>query len=60
MRILILGGTTEASALARLLSGRSEFSPVLSMAGRTSEPRPVPVPTRIGGFGGVDGLACFL
>ena len=60
MRILILGGTTEASALAALLSGRSEFSPVLSMAGRTSDPRPLPIPTRIGGFGGVEGLARFL
>jgi precorrin-6A/cobalt-precorrin-6A reductase len=60
MRILILGGTTEASALARLLADRSEFSPVLSMAGRTSDPRPLPIPTRIGGFGGVEGLARFL
>jgi precorrin-6A/cobalt-precorrin-6A reductase len=59
MRILILGGTTEASALAALLAGRSEFSPLLSMAGRTSDPRPLPVPTRIGGFGGVEGLARF-
>ena len=57
MRILILGGTTEASALARILSGRSEFSPLLSMAGRTSDPRPLPIPTRIGGFGGPEGLA---
>jgi precorrin-6A/cobalt-precorrin-6A reductase len=60
MRILILGGTTEASTLATLLAGRSEFSPLLSMAGRTSDPRPLPIPTRIGGFGGVDGLARFL
>jgi precorrin-6A/cobalt-precorrin-6A reductase len=60
MRILILGGTTEASALAALLAGRSEFSPLLSMAGRTSDPRPLPIPTRIGGFGGVEGLARFL
>ena len=60
MRILILGGTTEASTLARCLAGRSEFSPLLSMAGRTSDPRPVPIPTRIGGFGGVDGLVRFL
>ncbi|MEE1655123.1 cobalt-precorrin-6A reductase [Microvirga sp. CF3062] len=60
MRILILGGTTEASALATLLSGRSDFSPLLSMAGRTSDPRPLPIPTRIGGFGGVDGLAGFM
>jgi precorrin-6A/cobalt-precorrin-6A reductase len=60
MRILILGGTTEASALAGLLVGRSEFSPLLSMAGRTSDPRPLPIPTRIGGFGGLEGLARFL
>ncbi len=60
MRILILGGTTEASALAALLAGRSDFCPLLSMAGRTSDPRPLPIPTRIGGFGGVAGLASFL
>jgi precorrin-6A/cobalt-precorrin-6A reductase len=60
MRILILGGTTEASVLAARLAGRSEFSPLLSLAGRTSDPRPLPIPTRIGGFGGVEGLARFL
>ncbi len=60
MRILILGGTTEASALAARLAGRSDFSPLLSMAGRTSDPRPLPIPTRIGGFGGVAGFAGFL
>jgi precorrin-6A/cobalt-precorrin-6A reductase len=60
MRILILGGTTEASALAGLVAGHRGFSPVLSMAGRTSDPRPLPIPTRIGGFGGVDGLARYL
>ena len=60
MRILILGGTTEASALAALVAGNPGFSPVLSMAGRTSDPRPLPIPTRIGGFGGVDGLARYL
>jgi len=60
MRILILGGTTEAAALAARLSGHPAYSPILSMAGRTSEPRPLPIPTRIGGFGGVEGLARFL
>ncbi len=60
MRILILGGTTEASALAARLAGNPAFTPVLSMAGRTSEPRPLPIPTRIGGFGGVEGLVRFL
>ncbi len=60
MRILILGGTTEASALAARLAGNPDFDPLLSMAGRTSEPRPAPIATRIGGFGGVEGLARFL
>lgn len=60
MRILILGGTTEASALADRLAGRSEFSPLLSMAGRTNDPRSLPIPTRTGGFGGVEGLVRFL
>lgn len=57
MRILILGGTGEASALARALAARPDLSVVLSLAGRTSAPKPEPVPTRIGGFGGAEGLA---
>ncbi|KAA2242311.1 cobalt-precorrin-6A reductase [Salinarimonas soli] len=60
MRILILGGTTEASGLARALAGQGRFQPLLSLAGRTSEPRHLPIPTRIGGFGGPEGLARFL
>jgi precorrin-6A/cobalt-precorrin-6A reductase len=60
MRILILGGTTEASELAARLSGRPEFSSLMSLAGRTSDPRPLPIPTRIGGFGGAEGLSRFL
>jgi precorrin-6A/cobalt-precorrin-6A reductase len=60
MRILILGGTTEASAVAARLAGREGLAPLLSLAGRTSDPRPAPIPTRVGGFGGVEGLADFL
>ena len=60
MRILILGGTTEASALARLLAGDGRFAPVLSLAGRTASPKPQPLPTRIGGFGGIAGLEAWL
>jgi precorrin-6A/cobalt-precorrin-6A reductase len=60
LRVLILGGTAEASALARLIAGDSRFEATLSLAGRTSEPRPQPLATRIGGFGGADGLARFL
>lgn len=57
--ILLLGGTTEASALARLLAA-SGMTAMLSYAGRTENPRPQPIPTRIGGFGGVSGLAAYL
>jgi precorrin-6A/cobalt-precorrin-6A reductase len=60
MRILVLGGTREASALAELVAERPAWDMTLSLAGRTSEPKPLPVSTRIGGFGGIDGLARWL
>lgn len=60
LRILILGGTTEASALARLLAGDMRFSPTLSLAGRTAAPALQPVPMRVGGFGGAEGLTRWL
>ncbi|WP_244537243.1 cobalt-precorrin-6A reductase [Methylobacterium pseudosasicola] len=60
MRILILGGTGEASALARALAGREDRAVILSLAGRTAAPKPEPVPTRVGGFGGAKGLADYL
>ena len=60
MNVLILGGTTEASAIARDLAGDARFRPVLSLAGRTRAPVPPPVPWRSGGFGGVAGLAAYL
>ena len=60
MRVLILGGTTEASGLAHLLAADPRFETTLSLAGRTSKPRTQPVRTRIGGFGGADGLAAWL
>jgi precorrin-6A/cobalt-precorrin-6A reductase len=60
IRILILGGTTQASELARALASRADVSPLLSLAGRTQNPAPAPIPCRIGGFGGAEGLAQFL
>ncbi len=54
--ILLLGGTTEASALATALATRGERA-VLSYAGRTEAPRAQAIPTRVGGFGGIEGLA---
>jgi precorrin-6A/cobalt-precorrin-6A reductase len=60
LRVLILGGTTEASALARQVAGDARLAPILSLAGRTANPRPQPIATRTGGFGGIDGLVRFL
>ena len=59
MRVLLLGGTTEASAMARLLAGQG-VAAIFSYAGRTAAPRHQPLPTRIGGFGGAEGLARYL
>ncbi|MDQ0392501.1 cobalt-precorrin-6A reductase [Labrys monachus] len=60
IQILILGGTSEAAALARLLAGRTDIGAMISLAGRTKNPAPLPIPHRIGGFGGPEGLAAFL
>jgi precorrin-6A/cobalt-precorrin-6A reductase len=57
---LILGGTTEASALVRRLAADSRFHPILSFAGRTRTPELPDCEVRIGGFGGADGLASYL
>jgi precorrin-6A/cobalt-precorrin-6A reductase len=60
MRLLILGGTTEASALARRIMGLRDLQPILSFAGRTRSPIAPPIPFRVGGFGGIQGLKRFL
>ena len=59
MRVLILGGTTEANALATALV-QAEIEAVYSYAGRTKAPLAQPLPTRSGGFGGVAGLAGYI
>jgi len=58
-RILILGGTGEARALAGALVGRG-FDVVTSLAGVTAEPVLPPGGIRQGGFGGVEGLSDYL
>ncbi len=60
MQVLILGGTTEATALAAALAERAEVAPILSLAGRTARPATPPIPFRIGGFGGIAGLTSYL
>jgi precorrin-6A/cobalt-precorrin-6A reductase len=59
MRVLLLGGTTEASQIGRALAAAG-VTGVYSYAGRTATPVAQPLPTRVGGFGGVDGLADYL
>lgn len=58
--ILILGGTTEARQLAEALRNLGRFRLELSLAGRTKAPVAQPVPVRVGGFGGAEGLADYL
>ncbi|AWB47985.1 cobalt-precorrin-6A reductase [Gemmobacter aquarius] len=58
-RILLLGGTTEASLLARELAAKGTDA-IFSYAGRTNAPITQPLPTRTGGFGGAQGLAHYL
>jgi precorrin-6A/cobalt-precorrin-6A reductase len=60
MRVLILGGSSEASLLARLVAGRDDIEATLSLAGRTQNPGTVAISVRSGGFGGVDGLVAYL
>ena len=59
-KILILGGTAEARALAERLAPRRDLDVTLSLAGRTAAPARQAVPVRVGGFGGTDGLADYL
>ena len=58
-RILLLGGTREAIALARELVAAGH-DVTTSLAGRTREPRPVEGEMRIGSFGGIEGLIDYL
>ncbi|MFE5711442.1 cobalt-precorrin-6A reductase [Streptomyces sp. NPDC056501] len=58
MHVLILGGTTEARALAGLLHGTVRVTS--SLAGRVASPRLPAGEVRIGGFGGVDGLVAWV
>jgi precorrin-6A/cobalt-precorrin-6A reductase len=60
LRLLILGGTSEASALARRIADEPDVAAILSLAGATADPAPTPITRRVGGFGGAEGLAAFL
>lgn len=55
MTLLLLAGTQEAKAIARQLAGQGA-DVLASLAGATARPMPLPVPTRVGGFGGAEGF----
>jgi precorrin-6A/cobalt-precorrin-6A reductase len=61
-RLLILGGTGEAAALARGALQRfgEAIDVTTALAGRTRHPGPIPGMVRIGGFGGAPGLSDYL
>jgi precorrin-6A/cobalt-precorrin-6A reductase len=58
MRLLLLGGTAEARALAARLHPRVDL--ISSLAGRVPDPALPVGPVRIGGFGGQPGLRNWL
>jgi precorrin-6A/cobalt-precorrin-6A reductase len=55
MTVLVLAGTTEARQLVAALVEQG-VDVLASLAGRTTDAAPLPCATRVGGFGGVDGL----
>jgi len=61
-RLLILGGTAEAAALARAAVERfgGRLAVTTALAGGTEQPGPLAGNVRIGGFGGAEGLAAYL
>ena len=61
-RLLILGRTGEAAALARGVLARfgDAIEVTTALAGRTRRPGPIAGQVRIGGFGGAAGLADYL
>ena len=59
-RVLILGGTAEARALATALAALPGVRPISSLAGRVADPALPAGEVRVGGFGGAAGLARWL
>ena len=59
-QILLLAGTAEARILANRLSNIPGLTVTASLAGVTSNPAPIAVETRRGGFGGAAGLTDYL
>jgi len=59
-RVLILGGTGDAIALAAKASQIPNVEIITSLAGRTQTPTAIAGSVRVGGFGGASGLSDYL
>jgi precorrin-6A/cobalt-precorrin-6A reductase len=59
LAVLVLGGTSEARELAAELAGRPGLRVISSLAGRVRAPVLPAGEVRVGGFGGVPGLAAW-
>lgn len=59
MTILILAGTGEGRQIAGYCADQN-INAIASLAGTTRAPKPLPLPTRHGGFGGGDGFLRYL
>jgi precorrin-6A/cobalt-precorrin-6A reductase len=57
LTVLVLGGTSEARALAARLAGQPGVRVISSLAGRVRDPAIPAGEVRVGGFGGAAGLA---
>src|SRR6218665_2043790 len=55
-KVLLLGGVTEALALARQM----QLGDIYSLAGLGRVPEDLPCQVRVGGFGGAEGMARFI
>ncbi|MEH2458053.1 cobalt-precorrin-6A reductase [Nostoc sp.] len=60
LRVLILGGTGDAAELAARVATIQGLEAITSLAGRTRKPSVPLGDLRVGGFGGVAGLASYL
>ena len=59
MTLLLLAGSGEAKQIAWGLADTG-INVIASLAGATRSPDPLPVKTRVGGFGGETGFRAFL
>ncbi|WP_380052528.1 cobalt-precorrin-6A reductase [Falsihalocynthiibacter sp. SS001] len=52
IKVLMLAGSGEARRLAALIASDQDVTAIASLAGATRYPTPLPLETRVGGFGG--------